>query len=389
VSKQSSAKSVTPKGDASDAAPPANASGGAIGESTLTAASPTAQEASEQALNALSGPSLRPIFTAAERGKYRLVGKVSAGTGPLVFNAGQMAQFGFADNVALDGTLVPVTTDAEMKQYFSANSVREYRETAGEQIFGSAAVFLSSPIIRGILIVGFLVCLFIEFTHPGAAVPAMLALMFLGLLVAPPLLMGLAAWWTVAMIVIGIGLILVEVLFLPGLAVPGVIGFIMLFVGLVGTIAGIGTPFPGATGSMTSGRDVSIALLTVVLSLGTAFLVMFFMGRNLYKLPFFRRAVLMGNVEMPEADQALGEIAPLRLGDDAEGLKVGDAGVCIAPLRPTGSVQFGEVVREASADLGFIDTGTPVEIVSNRGERIVVRATGPGPARPQIREESL
>jgi membrane-bound serine protease (ClpP class) len=362
---------------------------GTIGESTMTAASPTAEEASVQALNALTGPSLRPIFTAAERGKYRLIGKVSAGTGPLVFNAGQMAQFGFADNVASDGALMPVTTDAEMKQYFGATTVREYRETAGEQIFGNAAVFLSSPIVRGILIVAFLVCLFIEFTHPGATVPAVLSLIFLGLLVAPPLLMGLAAWWTVAMIVIGIGLILVEVLFLPGLAVPGVIGFIMLFVGLVGTIAGIGTPFPGAAGTMTSSRDVSIALVTVVLSLGTAFLVMFFMGRNLYKLPFFRRAVLMGNVELPDADQALGEIAPLRLGEDAGGLQVGDAGVCIAALRPTGSVQFGETVREASGELGFIDSGTPVEIVSIKGDRIVVRATGPGPARAEIREESL
>lgn len=362
---------------------------GAIGESTMTAASPTAEEATQQAMNALSGPSLRPVFTAAERGTYRLIGKVSAGTGPLVFNAGQMAQFGFADNVASDGSLLPVTTDAEMKQYFSAVSVREYRETTGEQIFGNAAVFLSSPIIRGILIVGFLVCLFIEFTHPGATVPATLALLFLGLLVAPPLLMGLAAWWTVAMIVIGIGLVLVELVFLPGLAVPGVIGFIMVFVGLVGTIAGIGSPFPGATGGMTNSRDVSIALVTVILSVGSAFLVMFFMGRNLYKLPLFKRAVLIGNVELPDADQAFAEIAPLRLGEDGDELRAGTPGMCIAPLRPTGSVQFGEVVREASADLGFIDTGTPVEIISIRGERIVVKATGPGPARAEIREESL
>ncbi|MBU6413417.1 MAG: hypothetical protein KGS45_08070 [Planctomycetes bacterium] len=382
VAKQSGATTTMEK---ADPAPPT----GAIGESTMTAASPTAQQATEQALNALSGPSLRPVFTAAERGTYRLVGKVSAGTGPLVFNAGQMAQFGFADNVASDGTLMPVTTDAELKQYFGALTVREYRETAGEQIFGTAAVFLSSPIVRGILIVGFLVCLFIEFTHPGATVPATLALLFLGLLVAPPLLMGLAAWWTVAMIVIGIGLILVEVLFLPGLAIPGVIGFIMVFVGLVGTIAGIGSPFPGAAGAMTSSRDVSIALLTVVLSLGTAFIVMFFMGRNLYKLPVFKRVILTGNVELPEADQALGDIAPLRLGDDTDALSVGMPGMCIAPLRPTGSVQFGEMVREATADLGFIDTGAPVEIVSLKGDRIVVKATGPSPARAEIREEPL
>jgi membrane-bound ClpP family serine protease len=360
-----------------------------VADASLTAASPTAQEASEQAVNSLSGPSLRPVFGSAERGKYRLVGKVSAGTGPLVFNAGQMAQFGFADNVSSDGTLMPVTTDQQLQQYFNAQSVREYRESAGEQIFGNAAVFLSSPIVRGLLIVAFLVCMFIEFTHPGAVVPATLGLIFLALLVAPPLLMGLAAWWTVAMILIGIGLILVEVLFLPGLAVPGVIGFVMLFVGLVGTIAGVGSPFPGVSGGMGNSRDISIALVTVVLSIGTAFLAMFFLGRNLYKLPVFRRAVLTGNVALPEPDQVNEEIAPLRLGENDEPLRPGTPGVCISPLRPTGSVQFGEVVREASGDLGFIDSGAPVEIVSIKGDRIIVRATGPGPARASIAEDTL
>lgn len=389
VARQSGGSKTESKASENTAGEAAGSNGTTVADATLTAASPTVQQASEQAVNALSGPSLRPTFTAQERGRYRLVGKVSAGTGPLVFNAGQMAQFGFADNVDAGGNLVPVTTDQELQKYFHAVSVREYRESTGEQIFGNAAVFLSSPIVRGILIVAFLVCLFLEFMHPGAAIPATLALIFLGLLVAPPLLMGLAVWWTVAMILIGIGLILVELLFLPGFAIPGVIGFIMLFVGLVGTIAGIGSPFPGVTGGIGNSRDVSIALVTVVLSIGTAFLAMFFMGRNLYKLPLFRRAVLTGNVELPEPDQATGEIAPLRLGESPDGLKVGTAGVCVSPLRPTGSVQFDEVVREATADLGFIDAGAPVEITTIKGDRITVKATGPAPARAAIAEDTL
>lgn len=384
--KTTSGKTAAPASESPDQPTPPSSDASDV---SMTAASPTAEEASQQATNALSGPSLRPTFTAQDRGKYRLIGKVSAGTGPLVFNAGQMAQFGFADNTGPDGLLTPVTTDVEMQAYFNATTIREYRESAGERVFGNAAVFLSSPIVRGILIVAFLIWLFIEFTHPGAAIPATLALIFLALLVAPPLLMGLAVWWTVAMILIGIGLILVEVLFLPGFAIPGVIGFVMLFIGLVGTIAGVGSPFPGAASGMSSSRDISIALVTVILSLGTAFLAMFFLGRNLYKLPVFRRAVLAGNVELPEPDQASEEIAPLRLGDRVDGLKVGAPGFSVTPLRPTGSVQFGDLVLEASADLGFIDSGAPVEIASIRGDRIVVRATGPAPARAPIMEDTL
>jgi len=105
---------------------------------------------------------------------------------------------------------------------------------------------------------GLLISLFIEMTHPGLALPGSIAAVCLVGLVLPPILAGIAGWWTLLAIMAGIGLICCEIFLTPGMAIFGVVGVLLLFAGLVGTFLvgpGMGNMFPawGAAAGRSAG----------------------------------------------------------------------------------------------------------------------------------------
>src|SRR5262249_15177031 len=124
-----------------------------------------------------------------------------------------------------------VRTDDELKAYFGAKNIARLDENWADH----TARFLSQFWVKGLLIAIFLIALFVEMTHPGLALPGGVAALCLVALVMPPILAGIAGWWTLVAIVAGIVLICLEIFVTPGLAILGVLGVLMLFGGLVGT----------------------------------------------------------------------------------------------------------------------------------------------------------
>jgi membrane-bound serine protease (ClpP class) len=51
---------------------------------------------------------------------------------------------------------------------------------------------------------------------------------------------------------------------------------------------------------------------------------------------------------------------------------VGDRGVVVNPLRPSGKVEIGDEVFDVTTEGGFCDKGTPVTVTKVQGTRIVV-----------------
>ena len=307
-------------------------------------------------LSVKSGPSKRPNLKDPEhQGMYKPIEYVTDGSAPLTLRETELVRYRIAT--------AKIRTDEELRQHFGATNLARLDENWADH----TARFLSNFYVKAFLIVLFLVAIFVEMTHPGLSLPGGIAALCLVALVLPPILAGIAGWWTLGAIVVGIALVCVEVFVTPGVAIIGVIGVLMLFCGLAGTFlvgpAGGGL-FPGAG---KSGSEIGWAVATTLVSLITAGVVVGVLLRFLPQMPMLRKLVLADanpDEEAPGAyTQSYGPDHPI---------KPGMKGVAITPLRPAGRVQVGERIVDAMADGSFVDAGVAVRVVSSGPFRTVV-----------------
>jgi membrane-bound serine protease (ClpP class) len=196
--------------------------------------------------------------------------------------------------------------------------------------------------------------------------------------------MGFAAWWTAVAIVAGLACIAIELFLTTGTMVAGLIGFILLFGGLVGTFM----PVPGRVPGGSTGHDLSLGLATVVLSMGTALVAMFFLTKYFGSIPFLRRAILPNPDEVEENFADSDRITTVRLGEEGA-VRVGAEAVVVSPLRPTGMIEVGQQIVEATASLGFISSGAQVRVVDVSGTKVMVELIREGPAAAPIADVPL
>jgi len=314
---------------------------------------------SEQLERASTRPRIR--FDTPDR--YALVTKVMDGSGPVQMGASQMHLLNFAAN---DPSVNPIRDDADIKAWFNAENLRRL-----DPLWSEAFVqFMTNPIVRGLLLVVFLLGFFVEMLSPGLGVPGGTALLALVAMLIPPYLMGMANWWEIVAVGVGIVLIVMEIFVIPGFGVPGILGAMVLFGGFVGTFVpdqGSGL-FPD---SPEHQQDLLYGVATLILAIGTAGVGMFFISRHVGRVPMLSRLILKNPTDDDGAETslyaAMGEDAPARP-------QVGEQGVALTTMRPVGEVELGGRVIDASADLGYIEPGQRVRVVEVNEFRTVVAA---------------
>lgn len=353
--------SLSSAGPSAPADPPP-AEGIASGSSKLAAAA-------DAVVARLSGGSVstrRPKFSASDRDSWVLEEKVLDGSGPALLKADDMVYFGFAANTTTDGSgrtvSDPVRTDDDLVAFFQAKRLVRYEASWSEGL----VLVMTHIATRFVLVVIFLIAMFLEITHPGAALPGIIAVAALAGLVAPPMLIGMASWWAVVAIICGIGMLLLEVFVVPGFGAPGIFGLILLFLGLVGVFAPSGN---GLVPSSPEGRtDLLYYGATVLLAMVTAAAGIALVARNLKAIPGLSRLVLRdasGDDDGPGTTDALAEAAP-----DAPA--IGEIGVAITVMRPAGRVEIRGAIVDAVAEFGMIEAGTRVRVTSVDGMRVGV-----------------
>ncbi|MBS0197519.1 MAG: hypothetical protein JSR77_12245 [Planctomycetes bacterium] len=344
-------------------APPQPAPAGGVsvpaGSAMIAAAAPDVS---------LATPTLRPTLTPADAGKWELIDKVTDGTAPAVLSAADMLHYGLTSNdtqmVNSVAVLKPVRNEQDLAAFFGANHVRRFERTWSEGL----VLFLTNFFVRGVLIVIFLIALAIEITHPGVMLPGAVALGALVALLAPPALIGLASWWEIAAILLGLLLIGLEVFVIPGFGVTGIAGLLLLFLGLIGTFVPNGdSAFPD---SPEGRRDMLWGAVTLILSFGTAGVGVWLVAKHFGSIPLLGKLVL----KSPGSDDDNGFLEAMD--PDASGslVKPGQVGVALTPMRPAGRIQVGDHVLDACAELGFIQSGHKVRVVSVTPMRIGVEA---------------
>lgn len=232
----------------------------------------------------------------------------------------------------------------------------------------SSAIFVSSiaPLLFGIAI--FLVVMDLKGGGIGilAAVGFGIAVCaFLGMNMS-----GLAGYEGILIFAAGAALIALEAAFFPGALIPSVLGAAAILAAAVWMFGEIPSGEVGwekwreaaATGIFAGITRLGISVCVAALCAAA-------LGRYFERVPLFGRLVLK-----PCADgnaDSRGAAGPARSGMRA--LQVGDVGVCLTDLSPSGRADFGGTIADVRADFGSIARGVKVEIVSKKDFNLTVK----------------
>lgn len=319
-------------------------------------------------------PSQRPVFTEADRGQWRLLEPVVDKNTLLTLSAPQALRYGIATATILN--------DQELMAYFGSTQTPIRLNQSWSE---SLVQVLTSMPVRIVLLILFLIGLLWELTTPGIGAPGTMAAIALVILLGAPALAGLAGWWEVMFVIVGIGLIAVELFVLPGFGVIGGAGLLMLGVGFIGSFV---SPDPGGgilATSEQSQRELMQGLVTLILGLFGLGVAAWFGARHIERLPMFSKLVLTNSLaddddritrspaslrESAGGDPLIAAMAPA----SGAALRpvVGDVGVALTTLRPVGRAEINGEVYDVEAGRGTIDPQTPIRVHKVDRFRIVV-----------------
>ncbi len=145
----------------------------------------------------------------------------------------------------------------------------------------------------------------------------------------------------ISLILVGIVLIIVEIIFVPGTTIVGILGFGMIVGGVVMSFNSFGT----RTGYAVAGGTVVATAIVLIWSLRTK--------------PW-KKLSLQSAIDSRVNEGAL------------DSLTVGEEGVAISALRPSGKAEIGGRMYEVTTLGNFTDAGTPVKVIRISANQIVV-----------------
>lgn len=208
-----------------------------------------------------------------------------------------------------------------------------------------------------------LLALYIEMHTPGIGAAGLLSLLCFLLYFWSNFFGGAADWLEVLMFIAGAGCLAVELFLLPGFGVFGLGGAALMLGSLVLASQTFFLPHNAYQLHQLRNSTVSVGV-AILATAGGAYLL----RRLLFTTSLFGGSAVLE----PPRGKELAEIAEREALGRFEHL-VGAVGTVVTPLRPAGKIRVGSDIIDVTADAEIIDVGMSVEIVSARGNRVVVR----------------
>ena len=264
-------------------------------------------------------------------------------------------RFGFVDHQF-------VTLDDLLKHYNVTEPPVVLGDTWSEKLVG----WLTSTAVTSLLMGLGMLCVFIEIRTPGLGLPGLIALICFVIVFGSQYLIGLAAWWEIAVFMIGLVLIALEIFVIPGFGVAGISGMACCLIGLLAMFVdnppnSMPIPRGELSWEMFSSGVFALACAFVGAAVAGALL-----GRYLQKIPFVNRLCLAA-VTAVQPQVPVTADAPVRR------VQVGDRGVVASMCRPIGKVRFGDNLIDAASEGETIEPGTPVCVLRLDSNRLVVK----------------
>ena len=215
--------------------------------------------------------------------------------------------------------------------------------------------FLLNPVFQSFLIILIIGGIYFEMQAPGMGFPSVVALVAAVLYFAPLYLDGLAANWEILVFVIGLMLIVVELFVLPGFGVAGIGGIVLVTGGLImALLDNTNFDFRGV-----SAERWGEAVLTVLAGLVLGFVAMIWLSHKIGRRGIFRRVALVADLEEAVSSPDLSAL-------------VGQEGIAVTVLRPSGKVRIGTEWYDGVSEAGFIEKGSRVKVLRFENAQLYV-----------------
>lgn len=222
-------------------------------------------------------------------------------------------------------------------------------------------VIALSPIL---MMIG-LAAVYTELKAPGFGAPGAVGIICLSLAFGSQYAIGMADYAELLILLLGLVLLGFEVFVIPGFGIAGIAGFFFILVALVLSLQDFVIPKP----SMPWQGKLFTKNITMVLG---SYLVAMIAGLMIFRyvLPRFSKGrkgpYLFSDLQDSHADS--GETLKV---------KVGDGGVALSYLRPSGKMKLGDEVVDVITEAEFIETGTAIVVRRIDGNRIIVSRKEP------------
>jgi membrane-bound serine protease (ClpP class) len=220
------------------------------------------------------------------------------------------------------------------------------------------AVFMN-PFISGILILVIMGGIYFELQTPGVGFPILAAITALVLYLVPYYLNGLADYWEIIALFIGVLLIIAEVFFIPGFGVAGIAGITLTVFSMV--LIMLNNDFFNF--EFVPLGDIMVAAFATIGGLTGGVLLLFFGGARLTKTKAFQRIALGDTQDVKDGYSVNTFHADL----------LTKRGTAYTILRPSGKVMIDDQIYDAFTRGDFVDKGDTIEVIGTEGVTLKVK----------------
>ncbi|ADL12153.1 protein of unknown function DUF107 [Acetohalobium arabaticum DSM 5501] len=263
------------------------------------------------------------------------------------------------EGVVEEGKILTLTANEAEKLDFITGVVNSRREAIAAAGYSQAEIekitpnlreqlarFVSSPVVSSILLTIGFTALIIEGITLGWGGAGTVGILSLGLYFGGRLMAGSAGLGLIFLFIVGVFLLGLEVLVVPGFGITGIGGLTAVLTSLFFTFES----------QQTAVYVLSISLLTSVVGLIIA--AKYFLESTIWK------KIELGTSQTKDEGYSSHQ--------EAKEL-VGKQGRAVTPLRPAGIAKITGKRRDVVSQGDFIAAGEDIEVVSVRGRRIVVK----------------
>jgi membrane-bound serine protease (ClpP class) len=226
---------------------------------------------------------------------------------------------------------------------------------------------VSHPIVSSLLLsLGFL-GIILELYQPGWGLPGSLGLIALATFFFGHHVVQLAGLEEILLFLLGLGLIALELLVIPGFGVVGLLGVAIVLGAVVMSLIGLDLRVSWELGFLQ--RALTVTSSAVVMTVAGGLLAL----RLLPATGVSRHFVLRRDLRGEEGFRSHGS-------DSEREVPAGTRGHALSDLRPAGRARFGGRRLDVVSDGGYVPSGTEVEVVAWRAGTAVVRPVDARPA---------
>jgi membrane-bound serine protease (ClpP class) len=219
--------------------------------------------------------------------------------------------------------------------------------------------FVLNPFVSGLLILIIIGGIYFEMQTPGIGFPLIAAAAALVLYLVPYYLNGLAAYWEIIALFIGVILIGLEIFVIPGFGVTGIAGIVMTVAALV--LIMLRNDYFNF--EYIPLGDITVALMSALGGLAGGILLLIFGGAKITNTKAFRKLALSDTQDSSKGYTVNANAAIMN----------GKRGIAHTILRPSGKIMIDDQIYDAFTRGEYVERGEQIEVISSEGIALKVK----------------